>query len=268
MNFRKTGWPENLARNTVCFSVDVEWAAEAVVEDLCRLFREHGIAATFFVTHAGVLAPGHERGLHPNFRRAGETYRALPDAGVRTDSEVHEHVLARTHAFAPEAKGVRSHCLYYDSTLLPLYRRRGIEYDCTYQLPLVEGLRPFWKHHGIVEIPTYYADHFDLLTQASGFALTALGLDRPGIKVFDFHPNLIYLNAPDEAHYVVTKSFYHDAERLRAARYPGRGVRSLLIELLDHVAARGLPVATLGQVNSLWRTIPPWGSAEPPARPE
>ena len=71
MNFRKTGWPENLGRNTVCFSVDVEWAAEAVVEDLCRLFREHGIAATFFVTHAGVLAPGHERGLHPNFRRDG-----------------------------------------------------------------------------------------------------------------------------------------------------------------------------------------------------
>jgi hypothetical protein len=258
MSFLIRPWPEELAPDTICFSVDVEWAAAPVVQDLCRLFDERGIAATFFVTHAGVAVPGHERGLHPNFRRNGDTYRALPDAGNRTDDEIHEHVLTTTHAFAPEAKGVRSHSLYYESTLLPLYNRRGIEYDCTYQLPLVEGLRPFRKHHDIVAIPTYYGDHFDLMTQASGFKVAGLGLDRPGIKVFDFHPNIIFLNAPNEAHYLATKRFYHDAERLRAQRYEGRGARSLAIDLLDHVAARRLPVATLGRVNALWRTVPAW----------
>jgi hypothetical protein len=54
-------------------------------------------------------------------------------------------------------------------------------------MPLVGGLRPFWKNDDIVEIPTYYGDHFDLITGATGFNLAGLGLERRGLKVFDFH---------------------------------------------------------------------------------
>ena len=38
----------------------------------------------------------------------------------------------------------------------PLYRKLGLEYDCSYHMPLDGGLRAFWKHHDIVAIPTYY----------------------------------------------------------------------------------------------------------------
>src|SRR5438105_4571271 len=168
MSAGKSRWPDGLHPNTVCFTVDVEWAPAAVVEDLRMLFDQHGVAATFFVTHAGVGVPGHERGIHPNFRRSGDTYGTLANAHACTDEELHHYVVTRTLSFAPEAKGVRSHSLHYDSTLLPLYRRLGLEYDCTYQMPLVEGLRPFWKHHGIVEIPTYYADHLDIMEGITG----------------------------------------------------------------------------------------------------
>ncbi len=246
-------WPEGLAPDTVCFTVDVEWVADAVLADVRSLFDQFGIAATFFVTHAGVTVPGHERGLHPNFRRNGDTYRALARAGERSDAEVYEHIIATTHGFAPEAKGVRSHSLFYDSMLLPIYRRFGIEYDCSYQMPFLDHLRPFWKHDGILEIPTYYADHLDLVTGATNFEVARLGLDRPGIKVFDFHPNMVYLNACDEHEYVAAKGFYHDTERLRAARHDGRGVRSLLRDLLAHVSDRGLPTMTLGEMNTLVR---------------
>jgi hypothetical protein len=252
-------WPEGLAPDTLCFSVDVEWAHATVLADVKSLFDQHGVAATFFVTHAGVSVSGHERGLHPNFRRNGDTYRALAQAGERSDLEVQEHVIATTLAFAPEAKGVRTHSLYYDSTLLPIYRRHGIEYDCSYQMPFVAQLRPFWKHDAILEIPTYYADHLDLLTHATGFETARLGLDRPGIKVFDFHPNMVYLNAADNASYAAAKAFYHDPERLLGARHNGRGVRTLLLDLLAHVRRHDLPTATLGKVNALVRqaTVPP-----------
>src|SRR5215469_15682713 len=193
-------WPCGLHPDTICFTVDVEWAADEVLADLRRLFDQHGIRATFFVTHAGVTVPGHERGLHPNFRRNGDTVRLLRQAaGGRNvddmgDDEIHAHVVSTTLAFAPEAKGLRTHSLYYDSTLLPLYRRLGLEYDCSYRLPLVQSLRPFWMQHEVLEIPTYYADHFDLMTAATGFDVARLGLDRPGLKVLDFHPNMIFLN--------------------------------------------------------------------------
>ncbi len=232
---------------------DVEWASQAVVDDVRRMLDERGILATFFVTHAGLQTGLHERALHPNFRRNGDTYRALRDAGRRTDDEVFEHVVRTTLAFAPEATGVRSHSLFFDSALLPIYRRHGLEYDSTLRLELVPHLRPFRKQHDIVEIPTYYADYFDLLTQTTGFSVAGLKLDAPGLKVVDFHPTLVYVNATDVERYDAIRPFYNDVERLRAARQTGRGTRTLFVELLDAIARAGYPTLTLQQVNAAWR---------------
>jgi peptidoglycan/xylan/chitin deacetylase (PgdA/CDA1 family) len=258
MSNPKSRWPAGLDPNTLCFSVDVEWSAPEVIEDLRALFDEHRVQATFFVTHGGVSVPGHERGLHPNFRRDGDTYRKLDGAATRSDAEVSRHVVATTLSFAPEAKGVRAHSLRYDSSLLPLYRESGIEYESSYRLPLVGGLRPFWNQHDIVGIPAYYADYFDLVTGATGYTSAKMQLDQPGLKVLDFHPNLVYLNTPDEPAYMASKAFYHQPEKLLAARHPGRGVRTLLLEILEEVGRKSIPTATLGRVNELWRSVPAW----------
>jgi hypothetical protein len=45
-------WPRGLDPDTICFTVDVEWAAEEVFADLRRLFDQHGVRAIFFVTRA------------------------------------------------------------------------------------------------------------------------------------------------------------------------------------------------------------------------
>ena len=164
--------------------MDVEWAHPAVLNDLRQLFDQAGIAATFFVTHEGVVTPGQERALHPNFRRNGDSYRALLTSGddPAAESEVQRFILERTLSFAPEAKGLRTHSLYYNSTLLPLYSLLGLEYDCSYDMPLVAGLRPFWKTHGILAIPLYYMDNIDIMTGVSEFSVGRLGLDRPGLQ--------------------------------------------------------------------------------------
>jgi hypothetical protein len=177
----------------------------------------------------------------------------LLDAASCSDDEVYEHVVKTVKSFAPEARGVRSHSLLFDSTILPIYERLGVEYDATYRLELCPYLRPFWKQYNIVEIPTYYADYFDMASQTTGFMLTNLALDTPGMKVLDFHPNLIYINAFDVAGYDATRSFYHDPERLLAARHGGRGTRTLFIELLDYVASKQKITATVGEINSTFR---------------
>ena len=46
----------------------------------------------------------------------------------------------------------------------------AFEYDCSYQMPLLGGLRPFRKHHEIVELLTCYGDHFDVMTGATGIS--------------------------------------------------------------------------------------------------
>jgi peptidoglycan/xylan/chitin deacetylase (PgdA/CDA1 family) len=248
----------------ICFTVDVEWAHPAVLQDLRDLLDGYGVRATFFCTHAGIDVAPHERGLHPNYRRNGTTLRDLAgDLGPSTaaiidETDLYRHVLRTTLNFAPEAKGARSHSLFYDSLLMPLYREFGLEYDSTYQLPLTPDLQPIWKEYNVLELPIYFSDHFELKTGATGLDVDRLHLEQPGLKVINLHPNLVYLNAASDKHYVSTKTFYHDPERLLAARHPGRGIRSMVLDLLERVVRKDLVTATLGQVNEGWRSGPRW----------
>lgn len=251
--------PKEIAHNLICLTVDVEWANPEVLKDLVRLLDERGLRATFFCTHADVNVPGHERALHPNFRRDGDTLRQLrervgPALWEWTDTAVYRYVVQTTRAFCPEAIGVRAHSLFYDSNLLPLYQEAGVEYDSTYFLPMVSGLKPVWCKYNILKIPIYYMDHRDLSEQITGgFRLEGLRLDQPGVKVFSFHPNMVFINASTERHYLDSKPFYHDYEELLKHRNSGRGVRTLFLELLDFIASQQLPTATLSELNTAWR---------------
>lgn len=230
----------------VALSFDVEWACDAVVADVVRALDDRGLPATFFCTHPGIDVGGHERALHPNFRRAGNTtLDGPPGAG---DADHYRDVLTATHGFAPEAVGTRSHSLFFDSDLLPLYRDRGLRYDSSYFLPLAPNLAPVERGFGIAILPVWYMDYWDLGCGATGFRVTDLSLDTPGLKVFDFHPNLIALNATSLAQYAACKSYYRDPERLYAARQPGRGVATLFLELLDRLAQRRFPVVPLKDI--------------------
>ena len=245
----------------ICLTVDVEWAHPAVLDDLRRLIDERGLRATFFCTHAGIEVPGHERALHPNFRADGDCLKELVArdglAALRDQAATYRFVMDWFAAFAPEAQGVRGHSLHYDSQLLEIYRAHGIAYDSSYQLPLAEGLRPFWKEAGILELPIFYNDYFDLRHAATGFDIAALGLDRPGLKVLNFHPNIVYANIADLAAYQGTRAFYHEPDRLLAARGVATGPRDLLRRILDKIVADSLPTATLAEVSSTWRACHP-----------
>ncbi|HEX3411066.1 MAG TPA: hypothetical protein VHT00_05045 [Stellaceae bacterium] len=174
------------------------------------------------------------------------------------EGSLYRHVLRTTLDFAPEAKGARSHSLFYDSLMIPLYREFGLEYDSSCQLPLTPGLQPIWKEYDVLELPIYFADHFELKTAATGFDIGKLHLERPGLKIINLHPNMLYLNAVSDGRYMAAKAIYHDRERLLEARFSGRGIRSMVLDLLEHVASKCLPTATLGEVNERWRCRPRW----------
>ena len=119
-------------------------------------------------------------------------------------------------------------------------------------------MQPIWKEYDVLELPIYFADHFELKTGATGFDVGRLHLERPGLKVINLHPNMLYLNAVSDRQYMASKAFYHDQERLLEARFSGRGIRSMVLDLLEHVASKSLPTATLGEMNERWRSRPRW----------
>jgi hypothetical protein len=235
----------------VVVTVDVEWAHPDVLADVVAQLDERGLQATFFCTHEGIEVPGHERALHPSFRRQGNTQLGA-EAERLSDRQLYGAVVERMSALYPEARGVRAHSLFHDSDLLPVFRAAGLEYDSSYMLPLAPGLAPVWKGAGILELPLYYMDHWDLREQATGFALAGLRLGSPGLKVVAFHPNLVYLNASQPEHYERAREHYHDPPWLRTARRGGRGARTLFLELLDSLAERERP-PVLSDLNERWR---------------
>jgi hypothetical protein len=252
-HYRESEWAD-----AVCLTVDVDWACPEVLADLVELLDQRGLRATFFCTHPGIELPGHERAIHPNFRRQGDTMRRLRQEVTGSleelgESAIYEYVVGTTMRFCPEARGVRGHSLFYDSLLLRIYHAAGLEYDSTYLMPLVPGMTPIYKEYGILEIPIYFNDHFYLKIEGSDFSVAALSLDRPGLKVCQFHPNMVYLNADSDHHYQETRSIYHDAESLRKCRITQPGVRSLFLSLIDELAAKQRPTLTLGEVNAGWR---------------
>lgn len=245
--------PADGQESEVLVTIDVEWSADEVVDDVVRLLNERGIAATFFCTHAGTEVPGHERALHPNFRRSRNPLARRVHEGSMDDSEFYRYIVAATREFCPEAVGTRSHSLILDSDMMPVFRDAGLEYDSSVMLPLAPGLCPVPRSSGILEIPAYYMDHWDLSERATDLRLEDLRLETSGMKVMIFHPNLIFMNAASRAAVNESKPHYHDAQWLLDNRVEGRGIRTLFIEMLDMLGSGSVRPRTLAEVNAEWR---------------
>lgn len=246
----------------VVITIDVEWAADEVLHDTLELLDERGVTATFFCTHAGIDVPGHERALHPNFRRSRNTLAQSAESAGMDDREFYRYIVTETQKFCPEAVGTRGHSLFWDSDLLPVYSQAGIEYDSSTMLPLAQDLSPAWKGSGILEIPIYYMDHWDLLASATDLSLDGMSLRSRGLKVMVFHPNLIFLNAASLADVARSKPRYHDVDWLLDNRRSGPGTRTLFVELLETLSGRA--TRSLASINAECRAAD--GRAAPASR--
>jgi hypothetical protein len=244
--------------NTIVLSFDVEWAGPAIVNDILAELDKRGLAGTFFCTHNGIDVPGHERALHPNFRRDGDTIRQLqkkfgPEFDKLSDDDVIRQVLETTWNFCPEAVGLRTHSLYFELKLLAMMKQLGLDYDSSCMLPLQGHISPFSTMWGITEIPIYYMDHMDLVNGLTGFRVDDLKLDQKGLKVFNFHPTLIYLNAESDESYQKAKLDYTDPDALLKKRFTGRGTRSLFLDLLDTMASGSFKTMTMAELSIDWK---------------
>lgn len=239
----------------VAITIDVEWAHPDVLDFVVSELDDRNLRATFFCTHDGIRLDGHERALHPNYRRHGNSLLegSHREMAARSDIELYQYIARSTQTFCPEAVGSRSHHLFWDSALAGIYRDQGLKYTSNMLLPLMPALAPRECVKGLVELPIYYMDHWDLDELATGFRLDALRLEQDGLMVVDFHPTPLFINARNAGHYIESKRHYHDPERLRAMRAPGRGVLTLFRELLDYLARTNKRPAVLRDIEAAWR---------------
>jgi hypothetical protein len=179
--------------------------------------------------------PGCETGLHPNFL-------SDPDEDA---------VLSRVLTAFPAAVGVRSHELYFDSRLLPLFQRKGVRYFSNDLMFLHAGLEPYYDWSGLVRLPLYWEDDVHCLYFDGRFDCAALRLDQPGLKVLNFHPVHLFLNTREIVDYQAAKPVLADPVAARKLRREGPGIRTLFLEVVGRL--RSAEMRTLGAVADEFR---------------
>jgi hypothetical protein len=224
-----------------CLTFDVDWAPEFMIDDLRELLAAYPVPVTTFCTHPSdatrrlLALPGAETAIHPNF------------LGGRPEAEV----LAALLEHYPASRGVRNHVLYYHSRLLPLYHQRGLQYLSNDLLFLQPGIEPYYDWSGLVRLPIYWEDDVHCVYFDAQFDAGRLAMETPGLKVLNFHPVHVYLNSSDLLAYQRVKEQIRDPAAAAPLRRGGKGIRTLLIELLERAAE--VPWATLSEVEEEFR---------------
>lgn len=218
----------------VFLTFDIDWAHDEVLADCIDLVEEADVPATWFVTHETPLLarlranPKFELGIHPNFNFL---FNLQTQAGFSA-----EEVLERTMALVPEATAVRSHHMTQSSTLLNLFRSKGLTHDCNHFIPMTAGitLKPWLLWNDMVRVPYSWEDDIMCIygQQQSLPDMSDL-LSREGLMVFDFHPIHVYLNTEDLQRYERTRPLHYQPDALFQERFNGGGARAALKALLD-----------------------------------
>lgn len=231
----------------VYFTIDVDWAPEAVIADTLALLEEHQVAATLFCTHASrVIDQCHtalfEKAIHPNFNFLLN--------GQHSNGQNAEAVLDNLLDLYPEAKGVRSHSMTQSSVLLDLFVQKGLLYDANHFLPY-QPVTPFKLWNGLIRIPYNWEDdvHF---SYGKAFENPEFEFAGNQLLIVDFHPVHIYLNTKSKEHYQQAKKYYQEPDELikfRKINEDKAGVRDVFIQLLRQNKGNKNMLRHLAQVN-------------------
>lgn len=211
-------------------TLDLDWCHERILIDTLDILDFHGARATIFCTDRSESLdllqgnPNVELGIHPNFR-------PLLENKVDSRGLTAEKVLNDMLSMVPSAKCVRSHSLISGSSLTALFVSKGLTHESNLKIPFAaaSNVRPFAHPTGMVMCPFQWGDYSEMTTSIPvDFAEDYL--------VVNFHPIHIFLNSKSLHAYERTRSLHYAPEELRRHRHGGRGVRTVLLELLQSLS--------------------------------
>lgn len=220
---------------------DVDWAADFMIDRIAGQLIDRGVRSTWHVTHASPAIDRlrerpdlFELGIHPNF---------LPGS---SHGDTVSDVLATSMRLVPEATTMRSHGLMQSTPILTqVIASTPIRCDSSIMLPDAPNIAAvdFPQAGGpLVRVPYFWEDDVEMMRDSPRWTLDE---DRqaPGLRVYDFHPVHVYLNAGDMRPYQALRRRGRLPELPEALAQdlvqPGAGAGSLFLEIAEHLAATG-----------------------------
>jgi hypothetical protein len=216
-------------------TLDLDWACEAAIEETLEFFMDKKIAPTVFITHRSKAIEASmaqlEVGLHPFFGENSSHGNSI--------TEVVKHIMALPH----NLKAFRCHRFAVCNVSKQAMLEAGMQISSNVCTNL-EVIRPFHDRFGLFEIPVFLEDGGYLWQkhplEISTFLKKALA--NPAPKVLLIHPMHFAINTPhfdymSDIKRSLNRESWHqlNQNRLNKLRWKGRGIRDLIIDLLDLV---------------------------------
>lgn len=166
---------------------DCEWAPDFILEDIFGLLEKYQVKSTWFVTNKSDFLKNKNKliefGIHPNF---------FPNS---SHGDNFESVMKFCKKIVPESKSVRTHRLLQSTIILNRFHEFGIKNDVSILLEGTPNIKPFYsKSFKLNRFPFFWEDDLQLNEKFS-WHFNEDYFFTEGLKIFNFHPILIYLNS-------------------------------------------------------------------------
>ena len=222
---------------------DQDWAPEWALRHMLELAADRAVPVHIFVTNESE-ALGEARadvtlGIHPSFLE-GSTH------GSDTES-----VLDHCQALVSGATSFRTHAFAESTHVIRSLVERGFVADSNLCCFLQPGLVPLVHGAGLLRFPVYLEDDvlLDWGTELLDLAPVLETLFQPGLKVLNFHPALVGINAPSLSYYDASRDvLYSSDSSAGGSRYRGRGIGTVLEELIAAVHDAGHEFSSFPEV--------------------
>ena len=233
-----------------CFTSDIDWASETTIQYSHEILSEPEIKFTYFNTHPSKYLTELNNLkkikllVHPNF---------LPDSSHGADfGSVIEYCMN----LVPDADGFRCHRYFEVNDIMDDLYKKKYKFSSNICTRCEIGIRPFFHRSGLLSIPIFLEDGGYLLMDPElDFKKLIPALSLPGLKVINFHPAHIAFNTPNFGY---TRSIKDRLSReswnnltfddIHKIEYQGRGVRSLIKEIIDYALKNKFTVMTLNEI--------------------
>jgi len=223
----------------LCFTADIDWASEYVIESMLLFFKSAGIPLTTFVTHESkvlnkaIASKEIAAEIHPNF---------MPDS---SQGDSFDEVIDFCFSLIPDAVCFRSHRWFAANDVHEKLYAKGIRYASNVCTNL-EDIPPFLLRNRIIQFPVFFEDGGYLFDGGRlNFSSVANKFTTGGLKIINVHPMHLAVNSPDTqfGRRIRTSLTRHewnnlDESSLKKIHHNGRGIADFINDMVEYATKK------------------------------
>jgi hypothetical protein len=239
---------------TFCFTSDIDWASEDILELYFNNLENYKIKNTLFLTHDSKIINDKfyekkiERNIHPNFLNGsshGDTFKEVIENCIK---------------FAPESYGFRSHRLFDVSDIThTLKNEYNFKYVSNLGTIMQNNIKPILHESGLIHLPIFFEDGTHLYNQLDfDFKKYINYFTSPGLKIISYHPVNFVINSPSikfarNIKDNLTRDEFLNIKKEQIVKIKNYdlGIQKTVIDIIEFALTKNYPILSLNDIYKM-----------------